>query len=129
MRSASAAGAADLDVAEHCRRGRSCGPVRRFAGHKPVRAGFGFGRVPTVRGSLRIIALRRFCLSRRVHYVRGVRVPFDRWEASNMAEGYCVKDKKKVEILNPVKTTMKNGKPATQGTCPICGGKIFRIGA
>jgi hypothetical protein len=24
---------------------------------------------------------------------------------------------------------MKNGKPAIQGTCPICGGKVFRIGA
>jgi len=24
---------------------------------------------------------------------------------------------------------MKNGKPATQGICPDCGGKVFRIGA
>ena len=47
----------------------------------------------------------------------------------NMAEGYCVKDKKKVEIQNPEKITMKNGKPAVQGTCPSCGGKVFRIGA
>src|ERR1035437_10126680 len=47
----------------------------------------------------------------------------------NMAEGYCVKDKKKVEIQNPEKITMKNGKPAVQGTCPTCGGKVFRIGA
>jgi hypothetical protein len=23
---------------------------------------------------------------------------------------------------------MKNGKPATVGTCPICGTKIYRIG-
>ncbi|HJX13148.1 MAG TPA: DUF5679 domain-containing protein [Dehalococcoidales bacterium] len=23
---------------------------------------------------------------------------------------------------------MKNGKPATQGTCPTCGTKMFRIG-
>jgi DNA polymerase II large subunit len=23
---------------------------------------------------------------------------------------------------------MKNGKPAISGTCPICGGKVFRIG-
>jgi hypothetical protein len=45
-----------------------------------------------------------------------------------MAEGYCVKDKKKVEIKNAEKITMKNGKPATQGTCPDCGGKVFRIG-
>jgi hypothetical protein len=46
-----------------------------------------------------------------------------------MAEGYCVKDKKMVEIVNPQKITMKNGKPATQGTCPNCGGKVTRIGA
>jgi hypothetical protein len=45
-----------------------------------------------------------------------------------MAMGYCVKDKKKVEIVNPQKITMKNGKPATQGTCPDCGGKVFTIG-
>jgi hypothetical protein len=45
-----------------------------------------------------------------------------------MAEGYCVKDKKKVEIQNPVQTTMKNGKPATKGTCPECGGTVMRIG-
>jgi len=25
--------------------------------------------------------------------------------------------------------TMKNGKPATQGICPTCGTKMFRIGA
>ena len=29
-----------------------------------------------------------------------------------MAEAYCVKDKQKVEIQNPQKITMKNGKPA-----------------
>ncbi|MCK9601957.1 MAG: DUF5679 domain-containing protein [Sphaerochaeta sp.] len=23
---------------------------------------------------------------------------------------------------------MKNGKPATQGTCPVCGTRMFRIG-
>jgi len=45
-----------------------------------------------------------------------------------MAEGYCVRDKKKVEIQNPHQITMKNGKPATQGTCPTCGAKVTRIG-
>ena len=35
-----------------------------------------------------------------------------------MAEAYCVKDKKKVEVVNPQKITMKNGKPAISGTCP-----------
>ena len=43
-------------------------------------------------------------------------------------QAYCVKDKKKVEIKNPKAITMKNGRPATQGLCPICGNKVFRIG-
>ena len=47
---------------------------------------------------------------------------------NGMAEAYCVKDKQKVEIQNPQKITMKNGKPATKGTCPKCGGSVFRIG-
>ena len=38
-----------------------------------------------------------------------------------MAEAYCVRDKMKVEIQNPQKITMKNGKPAIKGTCPKCG--------
>ena len=46
-----------------------------------------------------------------------------------MAEAYCVKDKQKVEVQNPQKITMKNGKPATEGKCPVCGTKMFRIGA
>jgi hypothetical protein len=45
-----------------------------------------------------------------------------------MAEAYCVKDKKKVEIQNAEQITMKNGKAALKGTCPQCGGKVFRIG-
>jgi hypothetical protein len=45
-----------------------------------------------------------------------------------MTEAYCVKDKKKVEMKNPTKFTMKNGKPATKGICPICGGNVMRIG-
>jgi hypothetical protein len=44
------------------------------------------------------------------------------------AEAYCVKDKKKVEVQNAQQITMKNGKPALQGTCPECGGKVFKIG-
>jgi uncharacterized protein (DUF983 family) len=45
-----------------------------------------------------------------------------------MAEAYCVKDKQKVEVQNPQKITMNNGKAAIQGTCPNCGGKVFKIG-
>jgi uncharacterized protein DUF5679 len=43
-------------------------------------------------------------------------------------EAYCLKDRVKVEMVNPVAITMKNGKPATQGTCPKCGTKVFKIG-
>ena len=45
-----------------------------------------------------------------------------------MAQAYCVKDKKYVEVVDPQQITMKNGKPALQGTCPECGGKVFKIG-
>ena len=46
-----------------------------------------------------------------------------------MAEAYCVKDRMKVEIQNPQKITMNNGKQAVKGTCPNCGTTVFRIGA
>lgn len=45
-----------------------------------------------------------------------------------MAEAYCVKCRASREIKNPAQVTLKNGRPATQGTCPQCGTKIFRIG-
>ena len=43
-------------------------------------------------------------------------------------EAYCVKDKKKVEMVNPKAVTLKNGRKAYKGNCPKCGGKVFRIG-
>ena len=46
-----------------------------------------------------------------------------------MAEAYCVKGKHKVEMKNPTRVTMKNGKPAWKGTCPVHGTTVFRIGA
>jgi len=46
-----------------------------------------------------------------------------------MAEGYCVKCRAKREMKDAEKITMKNGKPATKGICPVCGTKIFKIGA
>ncbi|HJN57650.1 MAG TPA: DUF5679 domain-containing protein [Nitrososphaerales archaeon] len=46
-----------------------------------------------------------------------------------MTQAYCVKCRAKRDISNPQKITMKNGRPATQGTCPKCGTKVFRIGA
>jgi len=51
-------------------------------------------------------------------------------EVGHMAakEGYCVKCKAKREIKDAKEITMKNGRPATQGVCPECGTKIFKIG-
>jgi hypothetical protein len=46
-----------------------------------------------------------------------------------LATGYCVKCKASREIKDAQQITMKNGRPATQGTCPVCGTKIFKIGA
>jgi hypothetical protein len=43
-------------------------------------------------------------------------------------EGYCVKCKAKREMQDPEEITMKNGRPATKGTCPECGTKMFKIG-
>ena len=45
-----------------------------------------------------------------------------------MTSGFCVKCKEKRDMKNPTKTKMKNGRPATKGTCPKCGTKMFRIG-
>ncbi|MDP6042887.1 MAG: DUF5679 domain-containing protein [Dehalococcoidales bacterium] len=39
-----------------------------------------------------------------------------------------MKCRSKREIKNPQATTLKNKRPATQGTCSSCGTKVFRIG-
>ena len=54
-----------------------------------------------------------------VLYVTGV---------NNMTQAYCVKCRKKVEVKNAEKVTMKNGRPATKGKCPACGTGVYRIG-
>jgi hypothetical protein len=43
-------------------------------------------------------------------------------------QAYCVKCRAKREMKNPEQITMKNGRPATKGICPICGTKMFKIG-
>jgi NAD-dependent SIR2 family protein deacetylase len=45
-----------------------------------------------------------------------------------MAQAYCVKCKKKVEIQTPKQIIMKNKRPATKGVCPKCRTTVFRIG-
>ena len=43
-------------------------------------------------------------------------------------QAYCFKCRSKKEIKGPQKITLKNGRPATRGSCPTCGTKVFRIG-
>jgi len=43
-------------------------------------------------------------------------------------EAYCMKCRTKREMKDAKSITMTNGKPATQGVCPTCGTKMFRIG-
>jgi len=46
----------------------------------------------------------------------------------NLMQAYCMKCRSKREMKDAKAITMKNGKPATQGVCPVCGTKMFRIG-
>ena len=43
-------------------------------------------------------------------------------------QAYCLKCRSKREMQNAKGVTLKNGRPATQGTCPTCGTKMYRIG-
>lgn len=43
-------------------------------------------------------------------------------------EVYCVKCRTKQEAKDPQLVTLKNGRPATTGTCSVCGSKVFKIG-
>lgn len=44
-----------------------------------------------------------------------------------VVEAYCVKCKQKRRILNPQRTVTKNGRNALEGTCPVCGTRLFRF--
>jgi hypothetical protein len=43
-------------------------------------------------------------------------------------QAYCMKCRTKREMKDAKAIIMKNGRPATQGVCPTCGTKMFRIG-
>jgi len=49
-------------------------------------------------------------------------------KGGRIMQAYCVKCRAKREMKDAKSITMKNGKPATQGVCPTCGTKMFRIG-
>jgi len=41
---------------------------------------------------------------------------------------YCLKCKTKREMQNPEPVFSETGRPGTMGTCPVCGGKVYRPG-
>lgn len=43
-------------------------------------------------------------------------------------EAFCVKCKQKQQIKNAQAIILKNGRPAVNGECAVCGTKVFRIG-
>ena len=43
-------------------------------------------------------------------------------------EGYCVKCKEKRILQDPKAEYSASGSPGTRGTCPVCGGTIYRMG-
>lgn len=46
----------------------------------------------------------------------------------NSVVAYCVKCKAKQEMKNPQPVFTKAGRPATRGTCSVCGTRMFRMG-
>jgi len=49
-------------------------------------------------------------------------------EAGPGIEAYCIKCKKKTRVQNSHEVTTKTGRIAIQGTCPVCGTNIYRMG-
>ncbi len=45
-----------------------------------------------------------------------------------MTEAYCVKCKTKREMANAQPVYTRTGNPGTQGSCPVCGTTLFRMG-
>jgi hypothetical protein len=81
-----------------------------------------FGRLFLKSGGLFLIRLDR---KRRV---RCIMTAASREGGEMPMQAYCVKCRAQRDIQNPQQVTLKNGRPATQGTCPVCNTRIFRIG-
>lgn len=42
-------------------------------------------------------------------------------------KGYCLKERKHVDIVNPTYELNKIGRPVARGTCSSCGGKVQKL--
>jgi hypothetical protein len=49
-------------------------------------------------------------------------------ELDEMIEGYCVRCRMSVDIIDPLPVWTRKGMPATRGECPVCAGTVFRMG-
>lgn len=47
---------------------------------------------------------------------------------NELIEAYCVSCKDKRMMQNPEAVWTSRGRPGTQGTCPVCGSNMFRMG-
>jgi hypothetical protein len=43
--------------------------------------------------------------------------------------GYCMREKRSVEISHPEPVTLSNGRTAIAGTCPTCGARVMAFSA
>ncbi|MGQ9627075.1 MAG: DUF5679 domain-containing protein [Anaerolineae bacterium] len=48
-------------------------------------------------------------------------------EVAEEVVAYCVRCRAKRVMLNPLRVILKNERPAIKGTCPVCGGSMFRL--
>lgn len=48
--------------------------------------------------------------------------------AEETITAYCVKCRAKRDVKNPQAVMTEGNRPATKGTCPVCGSTIFRMG-
>lgn len=42
--------------------------------------------------------------------------------------GYCMKCRGEVTMKETEPVVMKNGRPATEGKCPVCDTRMYRLG-
>jgi hypothetical protein len=74
-----------------------------------------------------------WALAQRLGELRTVEVPVtavleaDTPVVARLVEGYCLRDREMVEIVNPQPVALRNGKLATVGVCPRCGTTICKI--
>ena len=86
-----------------------------------------------MRNAINTLGIGVVTISHEVQFRKTVDIPlvndlFSIQKGGGLMQAYCMKCRTKREMKDPKSITMKNGKPATQGVCPVCSTKMFRIG-